>query len=100
MMGYTFAIFSSVVTSTLLMTRSSYDHQPELDIWTLKPRLHLFPNFAFNRVMYMIVDACSFDGCIARFEDVSDEMWGCIGMIYVDAIWIMIFAMYLYEVVP
>ena len=50
--------------------------------------------------MYMIVDACSFDGCIARFEDVSDEMWGCIGMIYVDAIWIMIFAMYLYEVVP
>mgnify|MGYP006089521443 CR=1 FL=1 len=48
----------------------------------------------------MIVDACSFDGCIARWEDVSDEMWSCIKFIYIDAVWIMILAMYLYEVVP
>lgn len=100
MMGYTIAICGSVVTSTLLMTRSCFDYQADLDIWTLKPYLHLFPNFPFNRVMYVIVDACGFDGCFTRFEDLTDEMWGCIAMIYVDSVWIMIVALYLQQVIP
>jgi hypothetical protein len=100
MMGYTFAIFSSVVTSTLLMTRSCFDYQADIDSWVLKPYLHFFPNFTFNRVMYILVDSCGFDGCIARFEDLTDEIWGCIAMTYFDSVWIMIFAMYLNQVVP
>jgi len=65
MVGYTFAIFSSVVTSTLLMTNSCY--QKVEGIWILKPLYHLYPSFPFNRVFYLLVDGCSFDsGCISK----------------------------------
>ena len=100
MLGYTFAIFSSVITSTLIMTRGCFSYDPVADLWTLKKWLHIFPNFCFNRVVYMLVDVCSFDGCLQSFEELTDEQVGCITALYVDAVLYMILAVYLNEVVP
>lgn len=98
MVGYTYAIFSSVVTSTLLMTNSCFT-KVGLDL-VLKPILHFYPTFPFNRVVHILVDSCSFDKCISKFSFVTDEMWGCLYAVYFDAIIWLVVAMYLEEVIP
>jgi hypothetical protein len=49
MVGYTFAIFSSVVTSTLLMTSGMF-HKVDGE-WVLNDILYLYPSFPFNRII-------------------------------------------------
>jgi hypothetical protein len=98
MVGYTFAIFSSVVSSTLLMTNSTFT---KVDgEWVLKTILHFYPTFPFNRIVYLLVDGCSFDKCYSRMDFVTDEMWKCTYAVYFDAVLYLIIAMYLEEVVP
>jgi hypothetical protein len=98
MVGYTFAIFSSVVTSTLLMTKGMFD---KIDgEWQLKKIMMLYPSFPFNRIMYLFVDGCSFEGCVTQMSFVTPELWMCCYMVYFDAILYFIIAVYLQEVMP
>ena len=105
MIGYTFSIFGSAVTSTLILTNGCYEYDPLTNSWTLKPFLHYLPNFCFNRVIFQMVDTCMYsdyiyDGCISSLDEVTQETWGYIYSLYFDAILYMVLAIYLNEVVP
>jgi hypothetical protein len=47
-----------------------------------------------------MVDGCSFDRCISKYSFVTPEMWKCTYAVYFDAVFYMVLAMYLDEVIP
>jgi hypothetical protein len=80
------------------MTQGCFDWVNEG--WELKKKLYFYPSFPFNRIMYLLVDGCTFDRCIRKYEFVTPEMWNCCYAIYFDAVFYLIIAIYLQEVVP
>ena len=95
MIGYTLAIIGSVVTSCIMMSGGIYDENQEM--------IHLFryyPSFNFVRAVFTLSHLCAWDSCIEYLEDAPSEVIEVTKCLYYNAVFYLIIALYLNEVVP
>ncbi len=91
--GYTVAVWFTTVASTFNLTIYSPPNQMD---WFLYP----IPTFTFSRLIYYLSTKCGNEHCVYGFYEFNPEMTACFIMLYFSAAFYLVFALYLYEIVP
>ena len=96
MLGYVISIVGSIITSTLLLTKSVYLGNKD----QLLPFLYHVPQFPFGRIIMHFANKCAWDSCQTNLEDVEEEIFRCLFYVYLNPIIYLVLALYLNEVIP
>lgn len=96
MIGYIYSIVGSIMTSTMLVTKSVYQE----DAFSMKNFLHYIPNFPFGRLILYFTNRCAFNECVSNIEDMHNEINLCLKSIYLNPLIYFVLALYLNEVLP
>jgi len=91
--GYVISLWLTVIAITLNNTLYDFPNKMPLS-------LAIIPTFAFCRVYYRVSHGCGFDTCIYSLEIADEEMWNCIGLMYLVSTILLFLGIYLHEVVP
>jgi len=79
----------------MMMCGGVYDDNNEMFTW-----LRFHPTMNFCRVTFILSDACAWNTCIGNFDFINDEALGCLKALYFNAVFYMVLALYLNEIVP
>lgn len=94
--GYLFSIIMVLSAGTFVMCGGVYN----LDTGELSWAYFPYPMFPYCRIFYILSDECTFSKCISRFSEYPQEVYNCIGAIYIDSVMYLVLALYLNQVMP
>jgi hypothetical protein len=99
MIGYVFSIIM-VLGSTTFCTCGGVYEMIDDHHFRLHPKYYLIPHMPYARIFYVLGEECGWNRCWSHWNQVSDEIFTLIKVLYVDAAVILVLAIYLNEVVP
>lgn len=93
MMAYSISIWASIFFSDITVAVFTYPKRlPESWMW--------YPAAPFVRSNYLLIDPCTWDSCLGDYELAPKEFHEMIRNMYFDAVFYLIVALYLNQVVP
>lgn len=66
----------------------------------LKKRYLPIPYMVYTRIFNVLSDECGWKRCLSQISEMPDEIFMLVKWLYIDAVWILLLAIYLNEVVP
>jgi hypothetical protein len=100
MVGYGVSIMACITASTLMLTGGIYEWTDDLSSFHLQRWTYFYPTFPFCRINFLLAEACSWYQCISQMKYIPDEIHEEITALYVTAVFYMILAIYLNQIVP
>lgn len=91
--GYLISIWTTLIGATLSIAIFQYPRPMPIGYL-------LYPTFSFNRIFYLMFQACSNDSCFKQLSDLSDESVTCLKIMYSSFFILQFLGMYLHEVIP
>eukprot|EP01103_Thecamoeba_quadrilineata_P015557 TRINITY_DN4957_c0_g2_i1.p1 TRINITY_DN4957_c0_g2~~TRINITY_DN4957_c0_g2_i1.p1 ORF type:complete len:1851 (-),score=296.09 TRINITY_DN4957_c0_g2_i1:13-5565(-) len=97
--GYSLALIGTLVAEVICNYMFAVDGTSSLGDVMPWPFL-LYPQFPFTRGLYLMSMACTQISCYGEIGTYDGELVGILIALYVDAVFYMLFALYLDEVLP
>lgn len=91
--GYLISIWTNLIGATLNIAIFQYPRPMPLAYL-------LYPTFSFNRLFYLMFNACGSDSCFRSIADLPSEAKTCLTIMYSSFFVFQLLGMYLHEVVP
>ena len=99
MIGYIFSIIMVLGSSTFCIVGGIYwypqDHQPHM-----LRKFYAIPHMAYVRIFFILSEECGWNQCLSSWAQMKSEVLECIAVLYLDAVVILVLAIYLNEILP